>query len=97
MIRTVCLEVLSLLPSSVLVLIMSLTVRSAGEGLRIRNRVLNKNNIPHHYYLFQLIWLLPRISSTRSLSLVGLEYGCQASALNMMPCPNLLELDLRYG
>jgi hypothetical protein len=47
--------------------------------------------------LFQLIWLLPRISSTRSLSLVGLEYGCQASALNMMPCPNLLELDLRQG
>ncbi len=67
-------------------------------GLRIRTRVLDRVPIsltPRHCCLFQLIWLLPRISSTRSLSLVGLEYGCQASALNMMPCPNLLELDLR--
>ncbi len=57
----------------------------------------HQNVMDPQYWLFffQLIWLLPRISSTRSLSLVGLEYGCQASALNMMPCPNLLELDLR--
>lgn len=44
----------------------------------------------------QLTWLLPKIQATRRLSLVGLEFGSQVSALISSVCPNLVDLDLSF-
>ena len=44
----------------------------------------------------QLTWLLPKIQGARRLSLVGLEFGSQVSALISSACPNLVDLDLSF-
>lgn len=43
----------------------------------------------------QLMWLLPRLSNTRMISLQGLDWGASVSALTSSSCPAITCLNLR--
>jgi len=75
------------------------------SGLKITSDMINNmSNIRPEQLMLdwtnvgkqQLSWLLPKIQTTKALSLVGLEYFSQVSALASPSCPNLVELDLSF-